>query len=123
MGEVAHIDNGLQNEHCGSPVQHPKHLVVVNGVYCDGVPRLEPFVELTVRASLTELFGDVVVTHDQALHLLGKYGLGMLVDIIGKPGTAIVLRVRSGDGNDHVYPMIRKSSGPGYVAVIDAPGL
>jgi hypothetical protein len=117
---VTSIDNGLRNEYCGAADEHPKHLVMANEVYCDGVPRPEPFVELTVRASLTELFGEMQVSHEQALHLVGKYGLGMLIDCIGKPETAMVLRVRSGDGQDKVYPLI--SSGSGYKAVVDAPG-
>jgi hypothetical protein len=81
---------------------------------------LEPFVELTVRASVAELFGDMKLSHDNVLHILGRYGLGLLVDCIGKPDTAIVMRVRTGD-KDHVYPIIRRRDGS-MAAVLDAPG-
>lgn len=80
---------------------------------------LEPFVELTVRVSVAELFGDIQMTHDRAVHLLGRYGLGMLVDYIGKPETSMVMRVRTTD-KDHVYPLITRKDQ--ILAVVDAPG-
>ena len=125
------VDNGTPSKHCGILEPHPKHQNVRSpggkplGLkdlpsYCDGVPPLEPFVELTIRASVRELFGEVTMTHDQALCMVSKYGLGMLVDCIDKPETAKVLRVRSGDGKDKVYPLISREAG--MIAVVDAPG-
>ena len=114
------IPNGTPSKHCGNPEPHERHASV--GEWCDGVPPLEPFLELTVRASVRELFGDVNPSHQQALHLIARYGLGMLVDCIEKPETARVLRVRTGDGVDKVYPLLVNADNKGFKAVVDAPG-
>jgi hypothetical protein len=123
--EELKIDNGAPNVHCGNPAPHVRHgnTRKARGSWCDGIPPLEPFVELTIRATLTELFGiDKPIRHDRALHLIAKYGMGMLVDCIDKPDTAMVLRVRTNDGRDKVYPIIKSSEGQGFKAVLDAPG-
>lgn len=121
MGEVR-LQNGMPSVHCGQLEEHTKHPNKDQTTYCDGVQPLEPFVELTVRASMRELFGELAVTQEQARHLVAKYGLGLLVDCIGKPQTGMILRVRSEDGVDKVYPLVKRTLTSGYAAVVDAPG-
>lgn len=122
--ELNFIDNGTPKRHCHLKCSHPRHHNInpTDGTYCDGVPEVEPFLELTVRASIKELFGEMNLTHEQALHLVGRYGLGMLIDCIGKPETAMVLRVRVGE-KDQVYPLLKDRLTSGYKAVVDAPGV
>lgn len=126
------VDNGTPSRHCGKIEPHGKHHNVrspggkplgMNDLpsYCDGVPPLEPFVELTIRASMQELFGEMAPTQEQAQHLVARYGLGLLIDCLDKPETAMVLRVRSGDGQDKVYPLLKRKDGS-MMAVTHAPG-
>jgi len=122
------------NKHCGNVELHERHASVgefvpvsasgrrvqVGQTWCDGIPPLEPFVELTVRVPLAHFMGsDPEARHHKViLGWLAEEGLGVIVDEMGERGSATVLRVRTGDGVDRVYPLIRKKGGP-LLAVTD----
>lgn len=122
------IDNGTPSKHCGNPEPHEKHAVTENWVtgeylpdersYCDGVPPLELFVELTVRVPMVALFGNDPTTQDKVLGLLHDEGLGILIDEVTESDTRCALRVRSGDGKDKVYPLLAGKRWPGFKVAV-----
>lgn len=120
------IDNGMSKVHCGLAEEHDVHLnsfPETVGSYCDGVPPLGHFVELTVRVPMVALFGNDPTTQDKVLGLLHDEGLGILIDEVTESDTRCALRVRSGDGKDKVYPLLAGKRWPGFkVAVQDDQG-
>lgn len=99
-------DNTMTSRHCGQAGQHDRHgNLPIDGTYCDGVPRLGPFVELTVRVPLTGHMSMEPATHDEALHCILDEGLGAYIwDMLDEPTTRAALRLRWG-GQDRVYPL------------------
>lgn len=124
------IDNGTPSRHCGNDVEHPKHLnavlgesapasftddgkvmmnarkVVYDGTYCDGVPPLGDFVELTVRVPLTDYLAMTdVPTHSDALNAILDEGLSTYIwDELTSTRTRVALRLRT-KGEDRTYPL------------------
>lgn len=123
------------NRHCGNPELHVKHASVgefvpvsatgervqVGQAWCDGVPPLPPFVEVTVRVPIEQLgFIDAdKVPHQLVLDELGRVGLGPVFSSIAY-AMALIIRVRTSDGIDKIYPMLKKEKGL-YQVVVDAP--
>lgn len=102
MGEMMPIPQG-PNMHCGNTEPHDKH--PTTGAWCDGVPPLEPFVELVVRVPLT---GDLAFPGEEHA-LIVQCILDDLPSYVFEemyPPTAAKssLRVRAG-GEDRVYPL------------------
>jgi hypothetical protein len=110
---------------CDLVAQHEPHSMrlesVVPNAYCNGVPTLDPFIELAIRVDL-ELWGGTAGgrTHQEVLDFFAQHGLGLIVDAIGSEKAASVLRVRTGEGHDQVYPIVGKR-GNELRVVIDAP--
>lgn len=107
-------------KHCGKLEAHDKHpnLSTVGGgvaMWCDGVTPLEPFVELTIRVPLSN--GGAAVSNAAAVKLLATHGMSFFVNYLDHPKTALVLRARTQDGVDRVYPVIRNAEGKGFKAV------
>lgn len=102
------------NQHCGNAERHDMHMNeepgTLKGSHCDGVPVLPSFVELTVRVPL-EAWSMPEGTHEEVLEHLRIEGLNPIVEAIGEPGIAMVLRVRAG-GKDEVYPLVKRDGGP-----------
>lgn len=100
--------------HCDNPEPHDKHTnhhPDFPYAWCDGVPVLEPFIELTVRVPLRNFYADEKPNHVTVLHLLAEEGPGIILDEIGVDNVATLLRVRTGDGVDRVYPLVRHNNG------------
>lgn len=112
MGSLASILPQGPNVHCDIAGAHGKHSNPTHEnltAWCDGIPILDPFVELTLRVPLRKFFGDALeeATQQNVLGILTEEGLGVLVDEIGDEGTTTVLRVRAGDGEDRTYPLVK----------------
>lgn len=101
-------------KHCGDLQPHDKHPNQSTiggkasvGMWCDGIPPLEPFLELTVRVPLGNFPGEGG-THTELMRDICDEGIGTYaIDPIGDPGVTVVLRVRTQDGVDRVYPVKR----------------
>jgi hypothetical protein len=107
------------NIHCGDKEPHDKHAnAVVPNAWCDGVPPLESFYELTIRVPLS-CYGHADDSHQQALHLLNEEGLGFILDQATNTAALLALRVRAG-GEDRFYPMFPNGTA-GFKMVVDAP--
>lgn len=111
-----HIDNGTPKRHCGLKTGHPRHWNInpTDGTYCDGVPELGHFVELTVRVPMVAFFGNDPTTQDKVMQLLHDEGLGIILDELVDADTRCALRVRSGDGEDKMYPLLAGRRWPGF---------
>lgn len=110
------------NIHCGNDDLHVKHAnTVIANAWCDGVPPLPPFVEVTVRIPIEKLgfFDADKVPHQLVLDELGRVGLGPVFSSIAH-AMALIMRVRTSDGIDKIYPMVKKEKGL-YRVVVDAP--
>lgn len=108
------------NRHCGNANHHDRHVnLPVDGSWCDGIPLLPPFYELTIRLPL-EVAGGIGAgaSHQQALDYLQEWSLRVILDMVSDAQT--VLRVRTTDGVDKVYPVVAGRNG-GFSAVVDAP--
>ena len=131
MGEIERVIPQGPNRHCGKLEQHDKHPnyipvqgtipatdgVTIDGSWCDGVPPLEAFAELTIRVPLSK--GGVAATsHEAAFKLVQAAGLSLFVNYLDHPKTALVMRIRTADGQDRVYPVIRNKDGKGFRAVV-----
>jgi len=105
--------------HCGvagSHVQHPNPQPEQDTAWCDGVPQLEAFTELTIRVPLGK-----EVSHQEVLSLLSNNGLLFFVDSMDHERTKLVMRVRTGD-KDKVYPIIKRPTGLTAVVTPDEHG-
>jgi len=113
MGQVREVIPQGPSQHCSDQQPHDMHLNTepgtLKGSHCDGVPVLEPFVELTVRVPL-KAFGanGGHVSHQGILRLIGERGLGAIVDAMNSEHARVALRVRAGD-RDRVYPIFERS--------------
>lgn len=120
MGE---IDNGTPSRHCGLKAGHPKHqnIMPADGTYCDGVPPLEDFLELTVRVPLVAYLSLVEYPdHAAALEAILEEGLGTYVwDEIDSARTKVLLRLRA-KGEDRVYPLRQIPNGIGMEVAHEA---
>jgi hypothetical protein len=120
------------NRHCGNLELHERHALVEEFVpvdregfgqsrvvqaWCDGIPPLEAFYELTTRVPL-ESFQIAGASHEEALNYLRDNG-GLLFIMANVINSKVVLRVRAG-GEDRVYPIIAGRNG-GFSMVVDAP--
>lgn len=111
------------NVHCGQPTSHEAHANLSEptgsstegespSAYCDGVPLLESFAEIAIRVPLQHWSGTADGRdHEGVLAFFAENGLGVFVDALGKPDTATLLRVRSEDGVDKVYPLLDRKDG------------
>jgi hypothetical protein len=112
MGEVTTVIPQGPNRHCGKLEEHERHPNRAPGPdydWCDGVPPIEPFVELTIRVPLKPQ-GVVADNHEMARRLFGRKGLGFFVENLEHPDTRLVLRIRTTD-KDAVYPVIHRDTG------------
>jgi hypothetical protein len=97
------IGNGRAHHHCGKPQEHSVH---ENGdFWCDGVPVLGPFVELTIRVPLFDYLALNDCTHAEALDAILEELGAFTWDERDENGTRTVLRLRQG-GEDRVYPLV-----------------
>ena len=124
MGTLNSIIPQGPNRHCGNPEKHDRHSNVrlddvadpkvfeYEGSWCDGIPPLEPFAELTIRVPLTRNVdgtGAIVVgdgsTYDLVVEILTDGDiLSIFQAYFPLAKTSRVLRVRWG-GRDEVYPL------------------
>lgn len=99
------------NVHCGNDAKHAKHSnrtnTFLHAAWCDGEPPLEPFIELAIRIPLEAMFGDDLVSHVPVMRTLAEEGLATLVDYMNDKTAKTTLRVRTGDGLDRVYPVVK----------------
>lgn len=121
--------------HCGDLEPHDKHASVgefvpvsssgrrvqVGQAWCDGVTPLEPFVELTIRVPL-QAGGPATASHEAAMRFVERAGLDVFVSYIDHPDSSLLLRVRTADLVDRVYPVIRNKDSKGFKAVVMPDG-
>lgn len=106
MGQLSEIIPQGPNIHCGLLASHSRHPNSGTPSWCDGIPPLEPFIELVVRVQLKDHLNPGGLTHSQLLKDIQEEGLQTYVwDEIDTSGTVAALRVRWG-GNDRVYPVV-----------------
>lgn len=99
--------------HCGNQKQHERHPnspIEPGGPgsysYCDGVPPLEPFLELVVRVPLIGEMSMHPATHQEVLECILEEGLQTYAfDELTSARTRVALRLRWG-GEDRVYPLV-----------------
>jgi hypothetical protein len=84
--------------------------------WCDGLPPLEAFVELTIRVPLRGE-GFASTSNAAAMKFVERAGLAVFVNYLDHPDTSLVLRVRTQDLVDKVYPVISNPEGVGFKAV------
>lgn len=127
MGEMTTVIPQGPNVHCGNEEPHDKHQNArgIPGVgmtdlpsWCDGVPPLSQFVELTIRVPLRPE-GPSAKDHKTALEVLARHGLSLFVTYMDHPSTDMVMRVRTAD-KDRVYPIIKRKGGLAAVVMPDA---
>lgn len=112
QGPKLHCGNeSLHTPHPNSSGQPPSSTPEGDSpsVWCDGVPPLKPFVELTVRVPLDNHFisaEDLAdLGHGGALDWIMEEGLSTFIwDEVDSPNTRAVLRLRA-CGHDRVYPL------------------
>ena len=118
------IDNGTPKRHCGNQELHVKHLNVhaslVDGTYCDGVPELGEFVELTVRVPLVAYLNmNDCASHQEALDTILDEGISTYIfDEVHSENSSVVLRLRV-KGEDRVYPLRGTDNGMGMEVAHD----
>jgi hypothetical protein len=96
------IANGRAHHHCGKPQEHPVH---ENGdFWCDGVPVLGPFVELTIRVPLVGNLCFPKEAHEVVFETILEEMATFTWDEVDSHDTRTVLRLRQG-GEDRVYPL------------------
>jgi hypothetical protein len=126
MGKMTTVIPQGPNMHCGDTREHSKHVNedpgFVRGSWCDGVPPLSSFVELTIRVDLERWAGTAGgQDHETVLKFLAEHGFGVIIDGIGHKLGAVVLRVRTED-RDKVYPIIKATGSTGLTAVVMPDG-
>lgn len=110
MGSVSQPLPQGPNQHCGGTEPHSAHpnpSTLYAKAWCDGVPQLEPFVELVVRVPFVGYLTPMPGTpHEKVVQLIAEEGIGTYTtDEMGVGGYAKAsLRVRWG-GKDVVYPL------------------
>jgi hypothetical protein len=103
------------NRHCGDIEKHESHAHLPNvedgfassdHAWCDGIPPLEPFVELVARVPLGSWGFPEDYTHAQVVQAIQDEGIPTFVFDEMAPGgfAKASLRVRWG-GVDRVYPV------------------
>jgi hypothetical protein len=116
--------------YCGNIEEHDKHPMPGQGfvrgpdfknAWCDGVPELKPFVELTIRVPLQSA-AFASTSHEAAMRFMERAGLEMFINYMDHPDTSLVMRVRTADRGDRVYPIIRNAEGKGFKAVVMPDG-
>jgi hypothetical protein len=123
MGEMTEVIPQGPNRHCGDLEPHDRHVNKATlgggvGAWCDGVTPLGAFVELTIRVPLQR----AGTSHKAAMAFMERTGLGMFVSYLDHPNTALVLRARTQDGLDVVYPVVRSDNGKGFKVVVMPDG-
>jgi hypothetical protein len=124
MGSMSIIIPQGPNRHCGNTEPHDRHENLVNvtplgsaeeklvpgdGSWCDGIPPLQEFVELTVRVPLSAYFGDekpedLGLDHRAVLQALGEETgyANFILELADASDSSWVLRLRAA-GQDRVY--------------------
>lgn len=120
MGSVSLPMAQGPRRHCGNPEPHelhPNHVPVegaatipqevrTDGTWCDGIPPLQPFVELAVRVPLVGDLDFKGEPHSEVLRcILDGLGSYIFDEMYPPTGVAkIVMRLRV-TGEDGVYPI------------------
>lgn len=99
-------------QHCGNRQPHEMHVNedpgAVHGSHCDGVPPLDPFVELAIRVPMaTFMETGLPVDQNEVLGRLCEFGVWPVVELVSRPGSSACVRVRTTDRVDKVYPVVR----------------
>lgn len=117
------IGNGLPHKPCGAiPGHHEVHTYAERQTepshWCDGVPVLGPFVELTIRVPLVDEMSMEPATHEEALMCIMDEGVQTYVfDELLSSRTRVALRLRWG-GEDRVYPLVTEHSPTGSSCLV-----
>lgn len=113
MGRVSQLSQMIPqgpNRHCEVVRKHDRHSNEdTDGSWCDGVPRLEAFIELTIRVPMTSFMGDLKEDHQVVMGWLADEGIGIIVDEVGETARTCI-RVRTSDGIDRVYPLVNRKA-------------
>jgi hypothetical protein len=103
------IGNGLPHKPCGAiPGHHEVHTYAEGqttpNFWCDGVPVLGPFVELTIRVPLVGYLDFEESDHERTLEAILEELGTFTWDEVDSRDTRTVLRLRQG-GEDTVHPL------------------
>lgn len=110
MGALSEAMPQGPNRHCGDVERHIAHTnpsSAEDTAWCDGIPPLEPFVELVARVPLGSWGFPEDYTHAQVVRAIQDEGIPTIVFDEMAPGgfAKASLRVRWG-GEDRYYPVV-----------------